>query len=445
MSQRLLAIITALILVASAARPADATQHQTEPHAPVTAPWSGKVPLQSGKVDYPLSYTPGVVKVWQQPGVDIRRELNALGLTGTLTHVIQPPYSALDLAAGLDRSYKLEVPAGQEKAVALLLAPLTDKFFFVGLDWIDQLRAGFAPNDPQYFNGTQPYLAPPVLNMPRAWDRTISSSAITIAILDSGISTQHEEFAGKIRTGWDFVANTDYPAGVDRDGCGHGTFVASIAAGATNNGVGIAATGFNSILLPIKILDGTNLSNCVSPLGLNPADPIRQASAQGALVINMSYTHNAQNAEEAMVLQTAVQSYGATPVAIAGNGTNNNGIATTTPMYPCAYLYVICVTASNQQNSTRASFANYGPHVDFSAPGVAIAGAVNHTTNGYATRQGTSEAAPLVAGICALLRSIGKSPDAQMNALIASGQGQGRSDGYTSYGWVEGGYALWVP
>lgn len=54
-------------------------------------------------------------------------------------------------------------------------------------------------------------------------------------------------------------------------------------------------------------------------------------------------------------------------------------------------------------------------------------------------------AASLIGGVCALLRSVGKSPDSQMNALIAASQGIGRTDGYTFFGWPDAGYALSVP
>lgn len=124
-------------------------------------------------------------------------------------------------------------------------------------------------------------------------------------------------------------------------------------------------------------------------------------------------------------------------IAAAGNaGTNGFN-------YPCADSYVICIGESDNTGA-QAAESNYGNWVDFSAPGTAgVWTATNATDSSYQSADhGRSLSAPEVAGVCALLKSIGKGPDAQMNALVATSI---RDSGWTAYGFVQAGEALWVP
>jgi hypothetical protein len=97
--------------------------------------WANKVPIQSGKVDYPFPFTPGVVQVVHSPGCNIDALLREFGLR-TATHNLAGPFTDFDRAAGLDRSYRIEVEPGTEVATVLRLAPHTAKFPYVGLFWI---------------------------------------------------------------------------------------------------------------------------------------------------------------------------------------------------------------------------------------------------------------------------------------------------------------------
>src|SRR5689334_21490304 len=111
------------------------------------------------------------------------------------------------------------------------------------------VRAQVVPNDPcitSCSNGqSQWYLAP--VGASSAWDRS-KGDGVTIAILDSGVDFSHPDLAPKSAGSVDF---TDV-----HDGNGeHGTKVAGIAGGATNNGIGIASVGWNVNLLSIKVLD----------------------------------------------------------------------------------------------------------------------------------------------------------------------------------------------
>ena len=138
------------------------------------------------------------------------------------------------------------------------------------------IEATTLPNDP---NIGQQYSLPK-MSVPAAWD-TARGDGITIAILDTGADLSHPDLTAKfVSRGKDFV-NGDDDASDDN---GHGTHVSGIAAGATNNGVGIAGVGYNARILPVKVLaaNGGGDTAVIS-------QAIDWASQQaGVKVINMS-------------------------------------------------------------------------------------------------------------------------------------------------------------
>ncbi|MCP5052134.1 MAG: S8 family serine peptidase, partial [bacterium] len=83
------------------------------------------------------------------------------------------------------------------------------------------------------------------------WDWSTGSEDIIIAVLDSGVALNHEDLQNKLVPGFNIIAGNTNPA----DDHGHGTFVASIAAAETNNGVGMAGVGRLSKIMPIKVMD----------------------------------------------------------------------------------------------------------------------------------------------------------------------------------------------
>src|SRR5262249_54839350 len=109
------------------------------------------------------------------------------------------------------------------------------------------VQALITPNDPQY---EQQYGLPKI-SAPTAWNTTTGSSAVTVAVLDTGIDTSHPEFQGRILAGWNTLLNT---ANVT-DGYGHGTHVSGIASAGGNNGIGVAGVSWSNLLLPVKVLD----------------------------------------------------------------------------------------------------------------------------------------------------------------------------------------------
>jgi subtilisin family serine protease len=218
----------------------------------------------------------------------------------------------------------------------------------------------------------------------QAWDLSVGSSQVVVAVLDTGIDPAHADLQGKLVEGYDYVNNDQDPS----DDNGHGTAVAGIVAADSDNRIGIAGYCWSCRLMPVKVLgaDGTGFAS-----GL--AQGIVWATDHGARVLNLSLGGPVEDATLAGATQYAWL-HGVLVVAAAGNE------GSLTLDYPAALPNVLSVAASDQ-NDRLYSFSNSGARV--AAPGE------NSTTargGGYVSFLGTSSAAPVVSGIAALAFSL---------------------------------------
>lgn len=251
-----------------------------------------------------------------------------------------------------------------------------------------------APSDPAY--ATQ--YGPQRIAAPQAWDITTGSSNTIIAIVDTGIDCTHPELIGRCVPGWDFVNGHALTGTENSDDYGHGTHVASIAAGNANNAIGIAGICWNCRLMPIKVLDASGGGDWN-----NLAFAIRYAADSGATVINMSLGGPDPTPLVADATNYAF-THGAIEIASCGN-TGNPAC-----LWPAAYPNVLSVSCSDA-NDVMCSFSSRGYETDVSAPGLDIYAAVPTGTcnlcdpSGYRLLSGTSMSAPHVSGVAGLIRS----------------------------------------
>ncbi len=227
-----------------------------------------------------------------------------------------------------------------------------------------------------------------------AWDVTTGSSTIKIAVVDSGIRTNHPDFTGRVLPGYDF-ANNDSDAS---DDVGHGTHVAGIAAAAGDNGQGVAGMCWQCMILPIKVTDsdGAITSDAL-------VRGIRWAVDQGARVINLSLGGENDSPSIHEAIRYAASKNVVVVVAAGNSADLGNPIE-----YPAAYEEVIAVGATDE-NDRRAFFSQIHPYVDVSAPGWNVASTFSDSPDlpfSYLTLSGTSMSAPYVAGLAGLLLSI---------------------------------------
>lgn len=267
-----------------------------------------------------------------------------------------------------------------------------------GIEYVEPnylVQAAFVPNDPSY--SSQWYL--PKIQAPAAWDITRGSSSIVIAIIDTGVDKAHSDLKNKLVAGYDFVNNDADP----NDDHGHGTHCAGIAAGITNNRLGIAGVGFNCKIMPVKVLGAGGSGSSASV-----AAGMRWAAERGARVLSLSL---GGSADSQLIRDAAAEAEarGATVVAAAGNSASN------IPSYPAAIPSVLAVAATDNQDR-QTWYTNFGSWVDVAAPGGAGVGSSAsqeiYSTwrgNSYRSIYGTSMACPAVAGIAGLLLSVNSS------------------------------------
>jgi subtilisin family serine protease len=271
------------------------------------------------------------------------------------------------------------------------------------------------------------------IDAPEAWDVHRGTSEVIIAVIDSGVDTDHPDLSSKllILPGCNFVEGGDdpnpVPDGIDNnffngpdDGCSHGTHVSGIAAAITDNpiaidGKSIAGVGWNCRIMPIKVLDdeGTGwLSDIVAG--------IEFAADNGADVINMSLGFPGYI--EGFGLQDAIDNaYALGCVIVAGAGNDFTFISEANKISPLCNdggSNMILGVAGTDHDDKKAWYSNYSStYVDVSAPGGSANGSIlgiystvyNNPTYGfnnwYDYFQGTSMATPFVSGLAALVKS----------------------------------------
>jgi type VII secretion-associated serine protease mycosin len=252
----------------------------------------------------------------------------------------------------------------------------------VSLDY--QRRLFVEPNDLAYVQGFQDYLA--TVRLPPAWSRIRAATSQVIAVVDTGVDVTHPDLAGRSVPGYN--ALTGGSSVTDPDG--HGTMMAGIAAANTDNVEGVAGAAWTGRIMPVKVFPAGGLA-----LDSDIAEGIAWAADHGAKVINLSLG----GPEDSPVLHNAIiyaTGKGALVVAAAGNDGDS------TPQYPAAYSEVVAVGATDG-NGALTDFSSWGDWIDVAAPGFDIAS--TYPGGDYAIGAGTSFAAPIVAGVAALIRA----------------------------------------
>jgi subtilisin family serine protease len=264
------------------------------------------------------------------------------------------------------------------------------------IERVPLMKISIIPNDP--YRTSQYALSK--IKAYDAWNVSTGNYYVTVAVVDDAVQTNHPDLAGNIVAGFD-VADNDNNPNPPNTYFSHGTHVAGITGAVTNNGMGIASLGFNSIrIMPIKTTPNTAIpSTGKDNVGIYYGyEGITWAAEHGADVINMSWGGGTYSITNQNTI-TYAHNLGCVLVAAAGND-NSSSLH-----YPSAYNYVICV-ASTDENDYKSSFSNYDNGtgwVDIAAPGTGIYSTLPFSN--YVSWDGTSMASPLVASLCGYILS----------------------------------------
>ncbi|SFM91825.1 serine protease [Streptomyces sp. cf124] len=294
------------------------------------------------------------------------------------------------------------------------------------------------PNDTEYTKQWDLYESTAGMNLPGAWDKT-TGTGVTVAVIDTGY-VAHSDLAANIVGGYDFIADT----AVANDGNGrdsnpadpgdwtaanecvagepattsswHGTHVAGTIAAVTNNSKGVAGIAYGAKVSPLRVLGkcGGYDSDIIDAITWASGGTVSgvPANANVAKVINMSLGGSGACTTATQTAINAAVNRGTTVVVAAGNSNANAANYS-----PASCSNVISVAATNRAGA-RSYYSNFGSIVDIAAPGgetrtvetggilsTLNAGTAGPGSESYDYYQGTSMAAPHIAGLAALLKS----------------------------------------
>nr|MBA3300706.1 S8 family serine peptidase [Thermoleophilaceae bacterium] len=248
----------------------------------------------------------------------------------------------------------------------------------------------------------------------------------TVAVVDTGFTPGHPDLGGRMVGGFDFVDNDGDPT----DGEGHGTHVSGIIVANENNGIGVGSVAPEARLLAVRVLDDEGSgSNADVQAGID------YAVKQGADVINLSLGPDIFGTllgGSDPAIDRALDA-GVVVVAAAGNS------AAPLCQNPSGQGRLLCVGAVDRGRQ-RSSFSSFGFGLGLMGPGGSGSSATGEDVlstlknGGYGEMAGTSQAAPHVAGVAALLASSGVKGQAAVRRILATASDAGPAGPDALYG-----------
>lgn len=350
-------------------------------------------------------YVSSHIVVKYQPTVDPTQrgsaELAALDAKWGVSEIrsvtaFTPRHTEIAERYGLNRYYILEVPEGTDvNAMAAEYNSRPELVEFAEIDGIGGIAA--IPNDPSFglqygmHNTGQVILGvtgtvDADIDAVEAWDTYTGTGNITLAVIDSGVNA-HSEFSSRMLTGWNTVVNNS--TDTNDASCPHGTHVAGIAGATGNNGTGVAGVSWGVQIVSVKVLTGCsgNETDC--------GEGIMWAADNGADICTMSL----QYYTGIQFFQDAVNyAHDAGLLVIAANGNSQGNLVA----FPAKFANCMGIAATTNKDAW-ATFSNYGPETDISAPGENTYS--SYYPNTYAYLSGTSMATPHVSGLASLIWS----------------------------------------
>lgn len=394
------------------------------------------------------------------PSSGTRRALAAVGIADTWQPTLVAP-SGAELCVHVDAAR--DRPADAKQAYGALRRQTRDAVALLNREprvaWAQPnyvARVARMPNDPllpqQWHYRT--------IGLDDAWDLTIGDDSVIVAVIDTGIRSDHPDIAARLVPGYDFITDRrrandgdgpdpdpfdpgDMP-GSSLEGSFHGTHVTGTIAAATDNASGVAGVTWRTRAMPLRALGVGGGSTFDIAQAIRFAAGLENASGRlpnaAAAVINLSLVAFGDDPFMRAAVDAATEA-GVLVIAAAGNTASDVTVS------PAVYENTLTVTASDALGAP-ARYAAFGAAVDLIAPGGDTAVDLNadDETDGILSTvlpgsrdfrrfQGTSMAAAHVSGVAALVlaRAGPLGPGELRAALLATAADRGspgRDDRY---------------
>jgi len=305
------------------------------------------------------------------------------------------------------------------------------------------------------------------IRAPEAWEIMTGDPNIIVAVLDTGVDSNHPDLVNNLVPGYDFLDNDTHPdPSLDHYMNAHGTACAGLIAAQGNNSIGVTGVTWNCKIMPIRIfryrVDGTESWITASDIGT----AFRWAATNGADIFSDSWV--GYSSDQPIVHSAIVDVTQSGGIGRGGKGCivffaagNSSSLM---EGYPPKYPEVIAVGATDH-NDMRCSYSNYGPELDIVAPGgdpvlpdypallwtlllwttdihgppgiSSLPGNPWSDILDYTWFNGTSAATPVAAGVAALILSVepNLAGDEVRHFLERSAKDLGISGRDDYYGW----------
>jgi serine protease len=275
-----------------------------------------------------------------------------------------------------------------------------------------------------------------MVNAETAW-RTSTGVGAVVAVIDTGVQLDHPDLDDRIVTGFDFVGDDPIESGDEdadpSDGNGHGTHVSGIVVANRDNGEGITGIAPGARVLPLRVLDDNGEGYADDTI-----KAVNRAVDQGAHVINLSlgdYLPLQSTLFDDPAYKSALERATDAGVVVVVAAGNNSLPKCENPQVPA----ILCVGAVDNARK-RSVFSSFGSNVDLMAPGGSGLGGSGedvlstYIDSGYESISGTSQATPHVAGVAALLVSLGLRGQAAADRILATAADAGAPGPDGTYG-----------
>lgn len=286
------------------------------------------------------------------------------------------------------------------------------------------------PNDPlfdrQYgFDDRSNNVENRDIDAPEAWDIRTDASTIVVAVIDSGLNSDHLDLKNNLWSNPHELANgidddgngliddlnganfvTD--SGDPKDDNGHGSLVAGIIGAEGDNGIGVAGVAWNVQLMGLKHTDSFGIG-----LYSDAIEAIQYAMAKNVDIINNSWGGSGFS----QLLKNKLEEASSKGILIVTAAGNDGNLLSDVPVYPAAYsIGNQVVVGSTEYTDSRASFSNYDPQLVHLMALEESFGTWAGDEASYREESGTSFSAPYVTGAFAILKA--EFPELSTAALI---------------------------